>query len=256
MLEEVLASPLVPRVAKLIEKRLGRKLEPFDIWYAGFKPRGAYTEEQLDAIVQAKYPTPEAYKKDIPNLLVKLGFSKERAQYLADHIEVDPARGSGHALGRPAARATTRTCAPASRQDGMNYKGFNIAVHEMGHNVEQTFSLNDVDSTLLQGVPEHRLHRGAGLRLPGARPGAAGPRQARRAGRGAQGPERLLGDLRDRGRRARRHGRLALDVRPPGRDAGAAEGGDPQRSAATSGTGTTRRSSGNGTSCCSASTRT
>ena len=35
----------------------------------------------------------------------------------------------------------------------MNFKGFNIAVHEMGHNVEQTFSLNDVDSTLLQGVP-------------------------------------------------------------------------------------------------------
>ena len=35
----------------------------------------------------------------------------------------------------------------------MNYKGFNIAVHEMGHNVEQTFSLNDVDSTLLRGVP-------------------------------------------------------------------------------------------------------
>ena len=36
---------------------------------------------------------------------------------------------------------------------GMNYKGFNIAVHEMGHNVEQTFSLNDVDHTLLKGVP-------------------------------------------------------------------------------------------------------
>jgi oligoendopeptidase F len=38
-------------------------------------------------------------------------------------------------------------------QTGMNYKGFNIAVHEMGHNVEQTFSLNDNDFTLLQGVP-------------------------------------------------------------------------------------------------------
>ena len=36
---------------------------------------------------------------------------------------------------------------------GMNYKGFNIAVHEMGHNVEQTFSLNAIDHTLLQGVP-------------------------------------------------------------------------------------------------------
>ena len=38
-------------------------------------------------------------------------------------------------------------------KDGMNYKGFNIAVHEMGHDVEQTFSLNMVDYTLLQGVP-------------------------------------------------------------------------------------------------------
>jgi hypothetical protein len=35
----------------------------------------------------------------------------------------------------------------------MNYKGFNIAVHEMGHNVEQTFSLYDIDHTLLAGVP-------------------------------------------------------------------------------------------------------
>jgi len=152
MLEAVVTSPLVPRVGKLIEKRLGRKLEPFDIWYGGFKPRGSHSEEELDRIVKAKYPTPEAYKKDIPNLLEHLGFSPERAQYLADHIEVDPARGSGHALGaaRRADHAHLRT---RVEKDGMNYKGFNIAVHEMGHNVEQTFSLNDVDSTLLQGVP-------------------------------------------------------------------------------------------------------
>jgi hypothetical protein len=37
--------------------------------------------------------------------------------------------------------------------DGMDYKGFNIAVHEMCHNVEQTFSLYEVDDTLMQGVP-------------------------------------------------------------------------------------------------------
>ena len=36
---------------------------------------------------------------------------------------------------------------------GMNYKGFNIAVHELGHNVEQVISLNDVDHTILSGVP-------------------------------------------------------------------------------------------------------
>jgi len=36
---------------------------------------------------------------------------------------------------------------------GMNYIGYNIAIHEMGHNVEQTFSLNSIDHFMLQGVP-------------------------------------------------------------------------------------------------------
>ena len=152
MLEDVLSSPLVPRVAKLIEKRLGRKLEPFDVWYAGFKPRLQYSEAELDAIVRKRYPTPEAYAKDIPNLLEKLGFSKEKAAELASNIEVHPARGSGHAFGagKKGFKAYLRT---RVEKDGMNYKGFNIAVHEMGHNVEQTFSLNDIDLFLLAGVP-------------------------------------------------------------------------------------------------------
>ena len=152
MLEQVLTSPMVPQVAKLIESRLGRPLEPFDVWYNGFRPGSKYTEAELDQIVAKRYPTPEAYQKDIPNLLMKLGFSPARAQYVANNIIVDPARGSGHAMGAEmrAEHVHLRTRVEAT---GMNYKGFNIAVHEMGHNVEQTFSLNDVDHTLLQGVP-------------------------------------------------------------------------------------------------------
>ena len=152
MLEQVVSSPLVPQVAKLIESRLGRPLEPFDIWYSGFRPRGAYTEAQLDEIVARKYPTAEAYQKDIPNLLMKLGFSKGRAGYLANNIIVDPARGSGHAMGAgmSSEKAHLRT---RVEKTGMNYKGYNIAVHEMGHNVEQTFSMNNIDHYLLQGVP-------------------------------------------------------------------------------------------------------
>jgi hypothetical protein len=152
MLEQVVSSPLVPKAAQLIQSRLGRPLEPFDIWYDGFRPRGSHTEAELDAIVSKKYPTPEAYQKDIPNLLMKLGFAPEKAQYVADHIIVDPARGSGHAMGASmrSEKAHLRT---RVEKNGMNYKGFNIAVHEMGHNVEQTFSLDEVDHTLLQGVP-------------------------------------------------------------------------------------------------------
>jgi hypothetical protein len=152
MFEQVLSSPLVPQVAKLIESRLGRSLEPFDIWYNGFRPRGTYTEAQLDEIVSKKYPTAEAYKRDIPNLLMQLGFTKERAEYLANNIIVDPARGSGHAMGASMREAKTHLRTRVEK-GGMNYKGFNIAVHEMGHNVEQTFSLNNIDYTLLQGVP-------------------------------------------------------------------------------------------------------
>jgi hypothetical protein len=35
----------------------------------------------------------------------------------------------------------------------MDYKGFNIAIHELGHNVEQVFSISRIDHTLLGGVP-------------------------------------------------------------------------------------------------------
>ena len=152
MLEQVLSSRLFAETAKLVQGRINRPLEPFDIWYNGFRPRSAYTEVQLDEIVRKKYPTADAYKQDIPNLLVKLGFSKERADYLANNIIVDPARGSGHAMGANmrSAKVHLRTRVGAN---GMEYKGYNIAIHEMGNNIEQTFSLNNIDYYTLHGVP-------------------------------------------------------------------------------------------------------
>ena len=152
MLEQVVTSPLVPQVARLIESRLKRPLEPFDIWYSGLRPGSQYSEAQLDEMVAKKYLTPQAYQQDIPNLLMKLGFSSERAQYLASNIVVDPARGAGHAMGAEmrGEKAHLRT---RVEKKGMDYKSFNVAAHEMGHNVEQTFSLNEVDHVLLKGVP-------------------------------------------------------------------------------------------------------
>jgi hypothetical protein len=154
MLKDVLTSPLVPRVAKLIEQRLGRKLEPFDIWYNGFQSRGKYAEAELDEMVAKKYPDADAYHADMPRLLVGLGFTPERAKYLAENIVVDPSRGAGHAM--PAMRRGDKPhLRTRVEKTGMNYKGYNIAVHEMGHNVEQVFSLYHVDHTLLAGVPNN-----------------------------------------------------------------------------------------------------
>lgn len=152
LLTSVLASPLVPRVAAEMEKKLGRKLEPTDLWFNGFLARGAIPEAELDAKVRAKYPTAQAFAKDIPRILQALNFSPERAKYLSERIVVDPSRGAGHAM-QAARRGDFPHLRTRVEKDGMNYKGFNIAVHELGHNVEQVFSLYDVDRTLLAGVP-------------------------------------------------------------------------------------------------------
>jgi hypothetical protein len=152
MLLEVISSPLSKQVGELISQRLGRSLAPFDIWYTGFRPRGAYTETELDAATESRYPTPQAYQADIPRMLVQLGFPADRAKAVAAQITVDPARGSGHAwpLGMRGAKSHLRT---RFGPDGMDFKGYNIAVHEMGHNVEQVISLEEVDYYLLRGVP-------------------------------------------------------------------------------------------------------
>ncbi len=152
LLESVLASPLVPKVAAEIEAKVGRKLEPADLWFNGFLPRGSIPETELDAKTRAKYPNAQAFAKDIPRILQGLGFPADRAKYLADRILVDPSRGAGHAL-QSARRGDFPHLRTRVEKDGMNYKGYNIAVHELGHNVEQVFSLYDVDHTLLAGVP-------------------------------------------------------------------------------------------------------
>jgi hypothetical protein len=140
------------RTADFIARRLGRDLEPFDIWYAGFKSRAAFEEAELDAITRKRYPTSQAFEADIPRILTDLGFAPDTAAMLASHIVVDPSRGAGHAWGaeRRDDQAHLRT---RVGPEGMDYKGYNIAVHELGHNVEQVFSLNTIDHTLLSGVP-------------------------------------------------------------------------------------------------------
>ena len=147
------SSPQVGEVAQLIEQRLGRKLEPFDIWYDGFKSRSSLNEDDLSAQTRQLYPNREAFAtKGMPSILNQLGFSQEKNDFICSHITVDPSRGAGHAwesnMRTDNARLRTRI-----GKDGMDYKGYNIAVHEFGHNVEQTITLHDVDHYIMKGVP-------------------------------------------------------------------------------------------------------
>lgn len=152
LFDELLKSREFQKTGKLIKKRLGRDLEPFDIWYTGFRVKSKYNEDELTEIVSKKYPDVKTFEENIPVILQKLGFSIGKAEYLGSKIAVDAARGAGHAMGagRRGDKAHLRTRIP---EQGMDYKGFNIAIHELGHNVEQTFSLYDIDHNFLEGVP-------------------------------------------------------------------------------------------------------
>ena len=152
LFKSYLSAPEIQTIARLVAQRLGRNLEAFDIWYDGFKARSNLDEEKLSEQTRKLFPNAEAMKKQLPVILMKLGFTSERAHYITDKISVDAARGSGHAWGASmkGQNSHLRTRIPAG---GMDYKGYNIAIHEFGHNVEQTLSLYDVDYYLMSGVP-------------------------------------------------------------------------------------------------------
>ncbi len=149
---QLIQSGEVKQVAAIIRERLGRDLRPYDIWYDGFKSRSSISEDVLTAETQKRYPTAKTFEKDMPRMLMDLGFASDKAKEIASHIVVEAARGSGHArpcVGREQpARLRTRV-----GNKGMDYKGYNIAVHEFGHNVEEVISLYDIDYYTLAGIP-------------------------------------------------------------------------------------------------------
>ena len=149
---QLIQSDEIKAVAQIIRERLGRELRPYDIWYDGFKSRSTLSEDKLTAQTQSRYPTALTFEKDMPRMLMDLGFGKDQAHNIASHIVVEAARGSGHArpcVGRnQPARLRTRIS-----DKGMDYKGYNIAVHEFGHNVEEVLSLYNIDYYTLAGIP-------------------------------------------------------------------------------------------------------
>ena len=149
---DFISSPVVKEVAGVISSRLNRPLEPFDIWYDGFKARSSVNEDELSEKTRKLYPDAVAFQNSLPGIMVKLGWTKERANEICSKVLVDPSRGAGHAWGSEM-RGDKARLRSRIAENGMDYKGYNIACHEFGHNVEQTISLYNVDYYVLHGVP-------------------------------------------------------------------------------------------------------
>lgn len=152
LFRQYVSSPEIRKVGKLIAQRLGRKLQPFDIWYDGFKARSSINADELSTKTKAKYPTADAFAQDMPRILRDLGFSAEQQKFIPAHVKVEGSRGAGHAAGT-GMKGDFSLLRTRVGKDGMDYKGYNIAVHEFGHNVEQTITMELVDYYMLNGVP-------------------------------------------------------------------------------------------------------
>lgn len=155
VLLELLRHPARRTLAGFLRSRLGRSLEAFDIYLDDFAE--ALPIADLDRRVRERYPDAAALERALPDLLRGLGFSADDAAFLGANIRVEIARGAGHAVrpGVPSLPAWLRTSC-IERGDGgreLGWDGFDTAMHELGHTVEQVISTHEVPRVALRGVP-------------------------------------------------------------------------------------------------------
>ena len=159
LLRMVLEAPEIDApLARRISQRVGRPLEPFDIWYPGFGARSGRQEEDLgrQGAGCLSHRRRSSSKRRCRASWIAWVSRAERARWLAEDASWwDRARGAGHALGRPAPRGPGAP-AHAHRRRGHGLPGLQRRhARELGHNVEQVFSLHGIDHWWLGGVPNN-----------------------------------------------------------------------------------------------------
>ena len=152
ILSDLLESPARADLAEYQSKCVGRPLEAQDIYFAETVPAPAAAE--ANAALRKRFPDHRAMQAGIPEILREIGFSDDDADFLGSRVQVEIAKGPGHAVppGRLEYSAWLRT---NSLDDQLGWDGFDIAMHELGHNIEQLCSRHYVDRPILSGVPNN-----------------------------------------------------------------------------------------------------
>jgi hypothetical protein len=159
IIRSFLSDPVLVSVGKLVSERLRRPLQPFDIWYSGFQSQSAYPANMLDSLTRARYPDPKALQDDLPAILVRMGFTEAEAFYVGSHAIVRPI-GSGGYSDQPVMRGDTALMTTVFNPKGLDYKGYRIAMHELGHVVCGVYSTREIDHFTLADVPTGGITEG------------------------------------------------------------------------------------------------
>jgi hypothetical protein len=150
LLEAVLEHPVRVPLAAFLRTRIGRALEPHDIYFedvAQVRPAA-----ELNAAVRARFPDERAFQAALPQVLRELGFPADEADFLGTRINVEIAKGSGHAM-RPLLPEYGAWLRTSRLKDELGWDGFDTAMHELGHNLEQLYSAMRAPRPALQNVP-------------------------------------------------------------------------------------------------------
>jgi hypothetical protein len=147
---DLLESPVRRDIAAFMTRKLGRALEPFDIYFDDIVEAKPATE--MNAAVKARFANLKDFERKLPTVLRELGFSAEDADFLGTHIRVEFSKGAGHAM-RPELTGYAAWLRTSSLEKEIGWDGFDTAMHELGHNLEQLCSTYFVSRPALRGVP-------------------------------------------------------------------------------------------------------
>ncbi len=159
LIRTFLSDPVIASVGKIVANRLGRPLQPFDIWYSGFQGQSAFPVNKLDSITKSRYPNAAALQKDLPSILLRMGFPESEANYVGTHAKVRPITSGGYS-DEPAMRGDTSLMTTVFNADGLDFKAYRIAMHELGHVVCGVYSTKYIDNSILAGIPTGGITEG------------------------------------------------------------------------------------------------
>ena len=150
LLVDLLEHPVRAPLAEFLRGRIGRPLEPHDIYFEDVAESRPAAE--LNAAVRARFPDEAALERALPQVLRELGFPADEADFLGSRVRVEIAKGSGHAM-RPMLGEYGAWLRTNRLKDELGWDGFDTAMHELGHNLEQLYSAFFAPRPALQNVP-------------------------------------------------------------------------------------------------------
>ncbi|MBL9148000.1 MAG: hypothetical protein JNM94_04835 [Phycisphaerae bacterium] len=150
VLVELLSSPVRRDLAAFLRTRIGRPLEAFDIYCDEFVQQRPI--EELDRRVKERIGDGASMERRLPEILMSLGYDAKDAEFFGARIRVEIARGAGHAVrpGVPELPAWLRT---STLEGNLGWDGFDTAMHELGHTLEQVISTHFAPRPALRNVP-------------------------------------------------------------------------------------------------------